>query len=141
TVFGLLVPLVGDGCGVVERRQRHPALRTVLQRLDDMAWQRGHLGFEELAEWRIGVVAAVAQVQVACHQRRPIQLLNRPSGSYWARARSSLAMASSVANRAGRAPRFSSASWMPVARCDMAAMLDRAQSPYSASSAGSFQEP
>ncbi|CFS37599.1 Uncharacterised protein [Mycobacterium tuberculosis] len=30
---------------------------------------------------------------------------------------------------------------MPTARCDIAAMWDRAQSAYFASSAGSFQEP
>ena len=33
----------------------------------------------------------------------------------------------SVANRAGRSPRFSSASWIPLARCSIASMLDTGQ--------------
>lgn len=74
----------------------------MLQRHHDMLWQRGHLGFEELAERRVRVVVAVAQVQIAGHQILPIQLLNKPSGSYSARTRSSLAMAASLAKRRTR---------------------------------------
>ena len=43
-VLGLLVPLVGDGRGVVECQQCHPALQAVLKCLDDMCWERGHFG-------------------------------------------------------------------------------------------------
>src|SRR5271166_6773246 len=86
----------------------------MLQCLDDMLWKRRHLGLEELAERRIRVAVAVAEVKVAGHQILPIQLLNKPSGSYSARTLSRRAMASSVANRAGRWPRFSSAKLNPL---------------------------
>ena len=70
---------------VVEKRVRAGefeqylvCLRAVVQRVDDVAGQGRHPGFEEPAVIGVGVVAAVAEIR---HQTRPIQLWNRPAGS------------------------------------------------------------
>src|SRR6185437_2847160 len=62
--------------------------------------------------YREGDCPSTERVQEA-PSSRPIQLWKRPSGSYFARTQSRRAIFSSLANFAGRRPRFSSARPIP----------------------------